>query len=142
MIFTLRQIQEKCIEQNTCLFITFVDLTKAFDTVNRPALWQLLAKLGCPPKFLQMILQLHQNQLGQIRIGNELSDPFTIHNGVKQGCVLAPTLFAIFLSAMIYRAFDETDPSELIYIRTRQNGDYFNLKRLKARSLVTINIVR
>ena len=46
MIFMLRQIQEKCREQNIGLYAAFVDLTKAFDTVS---LWKILARLGCPP---------------------------------------------------------------------------------------------
>ena len=142
MIFTLRQIQEKCLEQNIGLFVTFVDLTKAFDTVSRPALWQLLETLGYPPKYLQMVIQLHDKQLGSVRIGAELSDPFQIHNGVKQGCVLAPTLFSIFFSAMVEKAFENKDPSELVYIRTRFDGSIFNIRRLKSHSLVTLKLVR
>ena len=38
MIFVIRQVQEKCIEQNMALYYIFIDLTKAFDTVNREAL--------------------------------------------------------------------------------------------------------
>ena len=38
MIFTARQLQEKCQEQNVDLYMTFVDLTKAFDTVSRDGL--------------------------------------------------------------------------------------------------------
>ena len=39
MIFTAKQLQEKCREQNVDLYMTFVDLTKAFDTVSRDGLW-------------------------------------------------------------------------------------------------------
>ena len=53
------------------------------------------------PKFLQMVIQLHKNQRGQIRLNGDLSKPFPISNGVKQGCVLAPTLFSIFFSMML-----------------------------------------
>ena len=49
MIFVLRQIQKKCREQNMGLYAAFVDLTKAFDTVNRDGLWEILACPGCPP---------------------------------------------------------------------------------------------
>ena len=48
MIFTARQLQEKCQEQNVDLYMTFVDLTKAFDTVSREGLWKIMAKFGCP----------------------------------------------------------------------------------------------
>ena len=49
MTFTARQLQEKCEEQNVDLYMTFVDLTKAFDTVSRDGLWKIMAKFGCPP---------------------------------------------------------------------------------------------
>ena len=39
MIFVIRQVQEKCIEQNMALYSIFIDLTKAFDTVNKKAIW-------------------------------------------------------------------------------------------------------
>jgi hypothetical protein len=49
IIFSLRQIQEKCHEQQMPLYIAFVDLTKAFDTVSRPGLFQVLEAIGCMP---------------------------------------------------------------------------------------------
>ena len=55
MIFTVRQVQEKCLEQNLDLYSVFIDLTKAFDTVSREALLDVLARYGCPPKFIQII---------------------------------------------------------------------------------------
>jgi hypothetical protein len=50
MLFAARQIQEKCMEQKQDLFMVFVDLTKAFDSVGREGLWKLLEKAGCPPQ--------------------------------------------------------------------------------------------
>ena len=43
MILTARQLLEKCQEQNVDLYMTFVDLTKAFDTVSRDGLWKIMA---------------------------------------------------------------------------------------------------
>ena len=48
-IFSIRQLQEKCREQQMPIYIAFVDLTKAFDFVCRSGLFQLLKKIGCPP---------------------------------------------------------------------------------------------
>ena len=48
MIFSARQLIEKSIEQRK-LYQVFVDLTKAFDTVNRDARWKVIGKFGCPP---------------------------------------------------------------------------------------------
>ena len=57
MIFTARQLHEKCQEQNVDLYMTFLDLTKAFDIVivSREGLWKIMAKLGCPAKFIAMV---------------------------------------------------------------------------------------
>ena len=105
MIFCLRQLQKKFIEQDLPLYIVFVDFTKAFDTVGRTGLWQLLRNYGCPEKFTTMIESLHNGIMVNVRNGEEISDTFAIINGIKQGCVLAPTLFTIFLSAMLEEAF-------------------------------------
>ena len=60
-----RQTQEKCREQTQGLFIIFVDLTEAFDTMSRKGLWKILGNLGCPPKFLAKVIELYEDQLGQ-----------------------------------------------------------------------------
>ena len=90
MIFCLRQLQEKCIEQDRPLYMVFVDFSKAFDTVGRTGLWQLLQKYGCPEKFTTMIEALHTGMMATVSVGGEVSESFRVTNGVKQGCVLAP----------------------------------------------------
>ena len=132
MIFVLRQIQEKCREQNMGLYAAFVDLTKAFDTVSRDGLWKILARLGCPPKFLTILRQLHEGQQGQVTHNGSLSGSFPISNGVKQGCILAPTLFSIFFSILLREA--KEDLPDGIYIRFRTDGSFFNLRRFLART--------
>ena len=88
MIFTARQLQEKCQEQNVDLYMTFVDLTKAFDTVSGEGLWKIMAKVGCPAKFIAMVRQFHDGMLARDQNDGEFSDPFHLTNGVKHGCVL------------------------------------------------------
>ena len=140
MIFCLRQLQEKCIEQDRPLYIVFVDFTKAFDTVGRTGLWQLLGKYGCPEKFTTMIESRHTGMMVNVRNGGEVSDTFAITNGVKQGCVLAPTLFSIFLSAMLEEAF--RDMGDGIYIQSRQNADLFTAAHFRAKTKTTNILVR
>ena len=60
MMFSVRQLQEKCLEQRQPLFSCFVDLTKAYDTVHRGLLWQVLAKFGVPPSMLPVIKDQHE----------------------------------------------------------------------------------
>ena len=129
MIFTARQLQEKYQEQNVDLYMTFVDLTKAFDTVSREGLWKIMAKFGCPAKFIAMVRQFHDGMLARDQNDGEFSDPFPMTNGVKQGCVLASTLFSMMFSAMLTDAFQDGDNG--IPIRHRFDGKLFNLRSCK-----------
>ena len=140
MIFAARQLQEKCQEQHQDLFTTFVDLTKAFDTVSREGLWKIMAKYGCPPTFITMIRQFHDGMMAHVVDDSETSKEFPVSNGVKQGCVLAPMLFSLMFSAMLTDAFTEDDPG--VDIRYRTDGKLFNARRLKAPTKVSHYTIR
>ena len=66
MIFAARQVQEKCREQNLDLYMVFVDLTKAFDTISRDDLWQILRKIGCPDLFVIIIRSFHDGMVARV----------------------------------------------------------------------------
>jgi hypothetical protein len=140
MIFTARQLQEKCREQRQDLYIVFFDLTKAFDSVNRPALWCILRKLGCPEKFVNIIRSFHDGMSARVLDQGSFSEPFTVTNGVRQGCVLAPTLFSLLLAVMLQDAFRHS--SSGVYMRFRTDGRLFNLRRLQARTKVLDALIR
>ena len=97
MIFSARQIQGKCREQHKDLYMAFIDLTKAFDSVHRPTLWKVLFKIGCPEKYIRMVRLLHDNMSASVLIDGESTESFEVKTGVKQGCVIAPTLLSIFI---------------------------------------------
>ena len=132
MVFSVRQLQEKCREQNQPLYLAFVDLTKAFDLVSRSGLFKLLERIGCPPKLLSIIKSFHDNMRSTVSFDGNTSEPFPILSGVKQGCVLAPTLFGIFFSLLLSYAFRSSDDG--VYIHTRHDGKLFNLARLRAKT--------
>jgi hypothetical protein len=140
MIFAARQLQEKCQEQHKDLFVTFVDLTKAFDTVSREGLWKIMGKFGCPSKFVKIVQQFHDGMMVKVLDDGEESEAFQVTNGVKQGCVLAPTLFSMVFSAMLTDAFN--DSQDGIPFRYRTDGGLFNLRRLKAVTKVKETVIR
>ena len=80
MLFCLLQLQEKCIEQDRSLYMIFVDFSKAFDTVGRTGLWQLLRKYGCPGKFTTMIELLQTGMIANVSVGGEVSESFRVTN--------------------------------------------------------------
>ncbi|KAF6028806.1 hypothetical protein EB796_012885 [Bugula neritina] len=101
MIFSLCQLQKKRREQRMLLYVTFIDLTKTFDLVSREGLFKILPKISCPSKLQNMIESLHNNMKETVQYDSNLSELFNIRSGVKQGCVLAPTLFGIFFALKI-----------------------------------------
>ena len=132
MIFSLRQIQEKAIEQYQELYIVFIDFRKAFDSVDRDMLWRVLRRFGCPEHFVRMIEQFHTGAKGRVVVGQQESDQLDVNHGTKQGCVLAPTLFTLFLTTVLVSLHQELGNG--IFVRTRADGKLFNLARLKART--------
>ena len=140
MISAVRLLQEKCREQSQPLFAAFVDLTKAFDLVSRTGLSQVLQKIGCPPTLLSLIMSFHTNMKGVVSFNGEESDPFPISSGVKQGCVLAPVLFAIFFSVLLNYAFK--DSTDGVPIQSRTDGGLLNIKRFGAKTKISQHLIR
>ena len=140
MIFSLRQLQEKCREQHMTLYIAFIDLTKAFDLVSRDGIFKVLLNIGCPPKLQSMIEYFHTDTNGTVQINGSFSETFKIRSGVKQGCVLAPMLFGTFFGLLLKHVLDTT--TEGIYFRTRSDDRLFNLARLRAKTKVCKDLIR
>ena len=69
MLFTARPLQEKCQEENVDLYMNFVNITIAFDTVSRDGPWKIIAKFGCSPRFIAMVWHFHDGM--QARVGND-----------------------------------------------------------------------
>lgn len=77
---------------------------------------------------------------GTVLYDGSSSSPFPIKSGVKQGCVLAPTLFGIFFSLLLSYAFSQSEDG--VYLHTRSDGSLFNLARLRARSKIRRVLIR
>nr|VZI33622.1 unnamed protein product [Spirometra erinaceieuropaei] len=86
-----------CQEMRTHLYTTFVDLAKAFDTVNRDKLWKMRQKFGCPEHFTHIALQLQDGRMACAMDNGTTSKEYAVTNGVRQGCVLAPTMTSVML---------------------------------------------
>ena len=86
-----------------------------------------------------MVRQFHDGMLARVQNDGEFSDPFPVTNGVKQGCMLASTLFSKMFSAMLTDAFQDGDNG--IPIRYRFDGKLFNLRRLQAKSKVQTEVL-
>ncbi|BHF81913.1 hypothetical protein SprV_0802504800 [Sparganum proliferum] len=139
MIFATRELQEKSQEMRTHLYSTFVNLTKAVDTVNRKGLRKIMQKFGCPERFIQMVRQLHDGMMARVTKNGAVSEAFTVTNGVKQGCVMASTLFSFMFSAMLMDTYRDERPG--IRIAYRTDGHLLNQRRLHFQSCVSTNTI-
>ena len=79
----------------------FIDLQKAYDTVDRTLLWQVLTRIGVPPQMIAVILRFHDGMRACVPLGDGvISDWFEVEQGLRQGCVLSPLTFNIFFAAV------------------------------------------
>ena len=91
-------IEYYCKKNKEKIFGCFVDFHKAFDSIPRYTLFQKLLNNNITGNFYNILINLYTEDKACVKIGNNISNPFVINQGVKQGCILSPTLFNIFLS--------------------------------------------
>ena len=96
-IFIVRQIIEKAREHQVPLHIHFIDFKAAFDTIWREALWKMMIQIGIPQKYVTIIKNLYNDTNCAIIAGRQLTDWFPVNMGVRQGCIMSPILFNIFI---------------------------------------------
>ena len=98
MMFVIRRLQELAREKRTPRYVCFINLTKAYDSVDRTLLWKILACFGKPQHMISIIHQFHDGMLACVRL---CSKWFAVEQGLRQRCVLAPLLFNIFFAAVV-----------------------------------------
>ncbi|XP_065178719.1 uncharacterized protein LOC135809311 [Sycon ciliatum] len=101
MVFSVRQFLEKTIEHDCKGFFVFIDLKKAYDSVPRDCLWEVLSRAGIPAPMLAVIRSFHTDMSAVVRVENTTTDPIRVTNGLRQGCTMAPVLFNIFMWAVV-----------------------------------------
>lgn len=90
---------EKRWEWNKNTFIVFIDLEKAFDRINRSKLWEVVGDqyYNIPPKLIRVIKSLYHNSKSKVKNREIDSRWFEVKTGVRQGGVLSPLLFILFM---------------------------------------------
>ena len=85
MMFVVRRLQELARKKDTPLYLCFIDLTKAYDSVDRTFLWDILARFGVPPRMLVVICLFHDGMQACVRLDDgECSYKFDVGQGLRQ----------------------------------------------------------
>ena len=123
MMFVARRLQQVRRKAGVSLHMCFIDLQKAYNTVDRTLLWQVLTRIGVPPQMIAVIRQFHDGMRACVEPDDGFcSDWFEVEQGSRQGCVLSPLLFNIFFTAVlnvVLQRFSE-EPSiltELVHLK-------------------------
>ena len=99
-IFTLHSMISNCLygRRRSKLYVAFIDYQKAFDSVKRELVWQILEKHKISTKMLSMLKNIYKNVQASVKHGNTSTKLFDCPSGVKQGCNLSPLIFSLLIT--------------------------------------------
>ena len=106
-IFNLRILCEKYPQHQQNLYHVFMDLKKTFDRVWHSALWATMRLYNINDNLIRTIECLHNKATGAVYHDNNIGEWFRTTTGVRQGCLLSPTLFNIFLERRMADALED-----------------------------------
>ncbi len=96
-IFAMKMLVEEYLGKDKKLYAGFMNPEKAYDRVDREALWSVLKTYGVGGQLLKGMQAFYSEANACVRVGGEFSESFTVEMGVRQGCVMSPWLFNIFM---------------------------------------------
>ena len=90
-------------KEGKTLYMAFLDIEKAYDSLNRRTLWTILKKMGLPDKYINLLREMYRDTKGRYVFGEIQTDWVKQTRGVRQGCVLSPLLFSLYTEELATR---------------------------------------
>ena len=100
--FVLKEALAYYVDNKSSVYCAFLDATKAFDRVNYCKLFRLLVKRNLPPLLLRVMLNSYISNFVRVSWSGYFSEYFLAKNGVKQGGMLSPVLFCVYLDELLH----------------------------------------
>lgn len=110
-VFNCRMITEKCLQHQREVYHNFIDFKKAFDRVWHDGLWDIMREYNFEEDLVQTIEALYKSASSAVLINNEAGEFFETTVGVRQGCILSPTLFNLYLEKIMQEALHKYEPT-------------------------------
>ena len=98
MIFCARQLMEN--NPKMYMYMLFVDLCKAYDSISHQALWLVLRKYGIhvPPVLIQ---SLREGMKAEVTVDGSTTPAIDVNSSLRQGCTIAPSLFSLYFNLVM-----------------------------------------
>ena len=106
-IFNLRVMCEKCQRHQRDIYHIFIDFKKAVARVWHAAMWATMRRYNITADIIRVVQSLHEKATSAVLINGTLADWFRTTICVRQGCILSPTLFNIFLEEIMTEALEK-----------------------------------
>ena len=116
------------------IYFCFIDYAKAFDCVDHRKLWKILTEMGIPDHLTCLLRNLYAGQEATVRTGQGRTDWFQIGKGVRQGCILSPCLFNLYVEYIMRNTRLEEQAGIKIARRNFNNLRYADDTTLMAES--------
>ena len=101
--YFLKETVLSYVNSNTRVYSCFLDISKAFDSIDHAVLLNKLKMLGIPIIYIKLIKFWYCNQYAKVKFNSEFSDEWKICNGVRQGGVLSGLFFSLYIDSLIDR---------------------------------------
>ncbi len=107
-LLVLETLIRKTKREKKKIFVALLDIMKAYDRVDRGILWEIMEQMGVHKKLLDNIKSSYKNPSTTLQFQDITSDTLMLKLGLKQGCVMSPILFAIYIAELGRRLQDSS----------------------------------
>lgn len=106
-LFCMRVLLQKSCEFRKNVYVCFIDFEKAFDRVHHDPLFKYMEETGLDNYDIRLLKYLYYNQVASVQVGDNHTQKLPIKRGVRQGCVLSPSLFNLYSEEIFKEALDD-----------------------------------
>ena len=106
------------------MYINLIDFKKTFDMIDRSTMWRIIRHYGIPLKSVSIIRSLYDGMTCQVIHNKDISSPFTVTTGVRQGCLLSPMIFTMVVEWVLNQTMDQPRGLQWTFAKTLEDLDF------------------